>query len=226
MPIRTLICVILLIMGHSLFAQNRPEENAIIEPSEKKASHYFGLQANQLIRQLLSFGGNSSPVTNPYLLVYSVNSKSNGVGFATGIGISSIQTKTTDNFTNVTSKVNDLAWRFGLEKKTYLSRRWLFSFGTDVLVESNKAETTSSSGSSNNPTVTTTKKAFGFGPRVGLNYQFHDRLLIGTEASYYFKWIDQKQTITGIAPGVAEPGSDLQSFAFVLPAAIFLIMKF
>lgn len=221
---RIILCLIFILIGHKMVAQQQPEEDIVSERADRKAYHYFGLQANQLIRQLLSFGGNSSPVTNPYLLIYSVNSKSNGFGFATGLGYSSIQTKSTDNFSNVVSKVNDFAWRFGLEKKTYLSKRWMIGFGGDILVESNKAETVANIGQNPNPTVTTTSKRNGFGPRLSLNYQFHDKLLIGTEASFYLKWIKQKQEVTGqTAP--LEPEEDLRSFSFTLPAVIFVIVK-
>ncbi|MEJ0031458.1 MAG: hypothetical protein WDO15_14270 [Bacteroidota bacterium] len=74
-------------------------------------NHYVGLQVNQLVRNILSFGGTSTPITNPYLLTYSANSKATGIGFATGLGVSSIQTKTTDNFLTTTSKVSDFAFR-------------------------------------------------------------------------------------------------------------------
>lgn len=225
MLFRIIFCVILLIIGHyAVFGQERPEENAIIQPTERKTNQYVGLQANQLIKNLLNFSGTTTATTNPYLLVYSVNSKSTGVGFATGLGFSSIQTKSTDNFTTVTSKTNDFAWRFGLDVKKYLSRRWLFGYGTDILLEANKSETVSNLGANPNPTVTTTIKRYGFGPRVSLNYQFHERLMVGTEASYYFKWIDQSNKVTG---GTGQPDSaKLRSFQFTLPAVIFLIMKF
>jgi hypothetical protein len=225
MQARILICVVLLATGHTLVAQERPTDDINPVPSIRKTSHYIGLQANQLIRQLLSFGGNNSAITNPYALTYAANSKASGWGVSTGIGLASNQSKTSDLFTSTTSKVNDFAWRFGLEKKKYILRNWLVSVGADVIVEANKAETTTSNGA-NNPTttITTTEKRRGFGPRVSLNYQFNDRFLIGTEASYYFKWIDHKQKTTGIsAPN--EPSSSLRSFAFTLPAVLFIIVK-
>ncbi|HEX8061179.1 MAG TPA: hypothetical protein VF473_09605 [Cyclobacteriaceae bacterium] len=226
MLLRIIFCLIVLIIGHKIaYSQERPEENAIIQPTERKSNQYVGLQANLLIKSLLNFGGTTTSTANPYLLTYSVNSKKNGVGFATGIGLSSIQSRTTDNFVTVTSKTNDFAWRFGLDVKKYLSRRWLTGYGFDFLVEANKSETISSSGGSSNPTVTTKTNRQGFGPRVSLNYQFHERLMIGTEASYYFKWIDQKTTVTN---GGNQPNNNasLQQFSFTLPAVVFLVMKF
>ncbi len=224
MLIRIIVCLILLVIGHKLLAQEQPAEDLPSERPTKTVYHYVGLQANQLIRQLLSFGGNSSAVTNPYILTWSVNSKSNGFGFATGIGYSSIQTKSTDVFSSTISKVNDFAWRFGLEKKQYLSRKWLAGFGGDFLVEKNKAETVSNTGGSANPTVTTTTSRLGFGPRVTLNWQFHDKLMIGTEASFYLKWIDQKQKVTN-QQTPADPNASLRQFAFTAPAVIFITAK-
>jgi hypothetical protein len=212
-------------MGHNLVAQERPTDDIDPVPSTKKTAHYIGLQANQLVRQLLSFGGNNSAITNPYALTYSVNSKATGFGFATGIGYSSVQSKNSDVFTSTTSKVNDFAWRFGLEKKTYILRNWLLSFGGDVLIEANKAETTTTNGPGNPSTsVTTKEKRSGFGPRVSLNYQLNNKLFIGTEASYYFKWTNHTQETTGMSlPN--PPSSSLKSSSFTLPAVLFLILK-
>jgi hypothetical protein len=226
MFVRTLICLCLLTIGHKLVAQERPTDDINPIPSTRKVSHYVGLQANQLIRQLLSFGGNNTAVTNPYALVYTVNSKETGWGLATGLGYSSIQTKTSDLFTSTTSKVDDFAWRVGFEKKTYILKNWLLSLGGDFLVESNKAVTITNNGSATNPTVTTKEKRQGFGPRASLNYHINDKLLIGTEASYYFKSIKhtQTQTNTGVTPP-KDPDSSLHSFSFTLPAVIFVIVK-
>lgn len=224
MLLRILICLILLIIGHSLIAQVRPTDDAQEEPSPKKVSHYIGIQANQLIRQLISFGGNSSPVNNPYTLIYSVNSNTNGFGFTTGLGYLAQDSKTTDQFNSVTTRTNEFAWRLGLDKKSYLSKNWLIGFGADILIESSKSETTSKAGGGSSTSVTTDSKRSGFGPRVTLSYQFHKRLLLGTEGAYYFKWIKQKQTSTGTGQP-NDPSTDLKSFGFTIPAVLFLTFK-
>lgn len=225
MLLRILICLILLIIGHSLIAQDRPVEKSEAAPPTRNASHYIGVQANQLLRQLLSFGASSSAVTNPYLLTYSVNSRSTGFGFATGLGLSSTTTKNNDNFTSVVSTVNDFAWRFGLEKKKYLSKYWLFGIGGDVVVELNSAESVSQTGTGN-PEISVKTKTHraGFGPRASLAFQFHDRLMAGTEAAYYFKWGNQEQTTSGSGQPNT-PSTKIKSFNFSLPAVIFLTMK-
>lgn len=225
MTVRSLICCVLVISGYNATAQERPEADAIPAPSTRKASHFIGLQANQLIRQILSFGGNNTPVSNPYLLSYAVNSKASGFGFATGLGYSLIQSKNNDNFISTTSKVSDFAWRFGLEKKVYLSRHWLTGIGFDALIESSKSETkTKFDNNSPAPTVTTTTKRSGFGPRVLLNYQFSEKLMIGTEASFYAKFINVEQKTQNIQTP-PDPNAKLKSTQFTLPAAIFVIVK-
>lgn len=225
MRLRILVVIVGLTLTHTLFAQQQPEEGFVSERADRKVNHYIGLQANQLIRQLLSFGGNSSAIVNPYLLTYSVNSKTTGVGFAAGLGYSSIKTKSTDVFVNTTSTVNDLALRVGIEKKSYLSKRWMAGFGADILAESNKAESETNTGNpSQNPKVTTTTSRFGFGPRVTLNWQFHDKILLGTEASFYFKWISQEQTSQNTGMN-NQPKESLRSFAFTLPAVLFVSVK-
>lgn len=225
--LRLAFIFLMILVAHSLLAQQQPEEDKIPERADRKTYHYLGLQGNQLIRQLFSFGGSSSAVVNPYLLTYTVNSKSSGVGFAMGLGGSKIQTKASDNFTTSTSTITDFVWRVGIEKKTYLSKRWLVGWGGDILLETNKAETESKSPNVPANTVTTTAKRYGFGPRVSLAFHVHDRVLLGTEASYYFKWIKQKQTFsgTGLPSTSKEPNPSLQQFQFTLPAVIFVMVK-
>lgn len=218
----------MILAANNVLAQQQPEDDYVPERAGRKLYFYLGLQGNQLIRQLLSFSGGASTVTNPYLVTYSINSKRSGFGFAAGFGPSKIQTKTSDSFTTTTSTVTDFSGRVGVEKKTYLSKRWLVGWGGDILVELNKSETESKSGSQQNPTVTSTQKRLGFGPRVSLAFHVHDRILLGTEASYYFKWIKQTQKITG--PGFpttpsAEPNPSLQQFQITLPAVIFVMVK-
>jgi len=226
MVVRNLVCLVLIVSGYGAIAQTRPEKDTEPAPSTRTVSHYIGLQANQLIRQLISFGGNNSPINNPYILAYSMNSKSNGFGFSTGLGYSLTQSKTNDNFVSITSKVNDVAWRIGLDKKTYISRRWLAGFGFDVLLESNKSEVISKFGSGvPSQTVTTTQKRKGLGPRVFLNYQFSEKLMIGTEASFYLKFVDQETKATGNA-SIPDPKSSIKNHQFNVPAVLFLTMKF
>lgn len=224
MIIRILICLILLIIGHTIIAQTRPDKGTEIVSKEKRNSTYVGIQANQLIRQVLNFGGGSGNIANPYLLTYSVNGNATGVGISAALGYSYQQNRSNDGFTSVISSTTDVAFRFGMEKKKYISRSWLTSFAVDILMESNKSVTdTKSSGFSNS--VTNKLGGWGLGPRTTINYQFHDRFLVGTEMSFYMKFKEQKQTTSNTGMP-ADPGEKVNTYNFVLPAVIYLTMKF
>ena len=193
---------------------------------EKKNDQYFGVQANQLLRQLLNFGGTSPTVNNPYLMVYSLNSKTTGFGLSLGLGYNYNQSRSGDGFSNTISTLNDFSFRFGLEDKTWFAKRWMASWGVDLVFDSDKSKTVASSAGGTQPITTETKlSGSGVGPRITLNFLAHEKIVIGTEASYYLKFMNQSQTITGtnITP---LPDAKLRSLQFSLPAAIFVMLKF
>ncbi len=113
--------------------------------------------------------------------------------------------------------------RFGLESKKYLAKRWIVSIGGDVVIEGSKTET-KSEGSGTSTSITSKINRSGFGPRASLNFQINDKIVLGTEASFYFKWITQKQETqgTGMPP---VPETKLKSNGFTLPAVVFLMVR-
>lgn len=223
MIIRIIICLILLIIGHSIVAPAQTYQEPEEQQAPKRSYHYIGIQANQLLRQLLSLGNAAPTVANPYTLTYAVNQRSSGFGFTTGLGYNYAQTNTGDGFSNTTSTSRDVAWRFGLESKKYLAKRWIASIGGDVVIEGSKTET-KSEGSGTTTSITSKINRSGFGPRASLNFQINDKIVLGTEASFYFKWITQKQETqgTGMPP---VPETKLKSNGFTLPAVVFLMVR-
>jgi len=212
----------------------------------KPYNQYFGIQANQLINQIFSFG-NPPAVNNPYLLTYSVNSLATGSGFNAGVGYTVHSTHDqSDPNTERSTDVSTFSIRVGLEKKAYLSKRWLVSYGADLLYgdESNNSTTsTKFQFNTNSSESKSSTNYLGLGPRLTLNYFFSDRLLLGTEATYYFKSlkIDQKLTITQtfvtVDPNTgqqftqtntqtSDTSQKSKDFVFTAPVAIFLIFKF
>jgi hypothetical protein len=192
------------------------------DEDSKRSNHYVGIQANQLIRQLLNFGGSSSVATNPYLLTYSVNSKHTGWGFTAGLGYTHTEVNSGDPLNPINSKINDFFLRVGFEKKTMIGKRWLFSSGIDVITESLKDKTVNNS-QFGIFKIETSSRGIGLGPRVTLNYQISDRILVGTEASYYYKSSKQEQEINGSSQG---DGDKLKQLTFSVPAVIYLFVKF
>src|SRR6187551_3878023 len=99
--------VVLLFISSIAFAQQ--------DSSYRKANHYIGVQANQLIKQLFNLSNNNAVVNNPYLLVYSVNSVRNGWGANIGFGYTFNEVTDGDAFNTRETKVNNFFFRAGFE---------------------------------------------------------------------------------------------------------------
>jgi hypothetical protein len=217
---------------------------------QRRSSHYLGVQANQLIRQLLNFSGTNAVIDNPYLIAYSVNSKTTGLGFSSGLGFSINEISDGDQTNRRTTKINNVSLRLGFEKKSNLGKKWFVSWGFDVTRDDFKNETSNTQSQDlTNPNVkfvsTTTNKtsSWGFGPRFTLNFRVTDRIVLGTEANYYYKSgsnstkaassntffeFDQfgNKTLVTRSTDTPESSSDFTKFQFVIPAVLYLIVKF
>lgn len=192
----------------------------------RRTNHYVGVQVNQLIKQIFSFG-NSAAVNNPYLLTYSLNSVRTGWGANFGLGYTFNEFNDGDAFTQRKTKINEFVFRAGFERKSTFGKRWILSAGFDALVDLTNNSTKISQDNDPQSTATTKTKnnGWGLGPRVTLNYDITGKLLIGTEATYYFK--SMKNTIEDSGFGTKQETTEkLKSFQFNLPTAIFLILKF
>jgi hypothetical protein len=193
----------------------------------KTADQYVGLQANQLVRQVLNFG-NAPAVSNPYLLTYAVNSKTMGTGFTAGLGYTYNQFNDGDAITSRQSTQSSFFLRLGIEKKVFWTKHWMISYGIDVVIDAEKDLTETSfnpGGGSNIQTLVESKtNRTGLGPRFSLNYVFTERLIIGTEASYYFKGGTEK--IKDPSLPASTQNSKSRSFNLAVPSVIYLILKF
>jgi hypothetical protein len=196
----------------------------------KNSNRYIGVQINQLIRQILNFSSSSTAVNNPYLITYAVNSRQTGWGANFGLGYTFNEFNDGDAFLRRRTKINDFFFRVGFERKSGFGKRWILSSGIDALIDlqNNTTRTTQSGISPSNTTTTKNKNnGWGLGPRVTLNYTITDRMLIGTEATYYFKSL--KNTIeTQGQGGVSDDKTTEKSkrFQLVVPAVIFMVLKF
>jgi hypothetical protein len=212
----------------------------------RKAEHYVGLQANQLLRQLLNFSGSGSGVNNPYLLNYSVVESTSKIGANIGLGYNIDQSKTGDVTNERDTKANELFFRMGFEKKMSLSKKWLLGLGADVLLQKQKNETTSKTNFGGGKSVistTSNQNGVGGGPRCTLSYFITSRILIGTEATYYFKSLKNKGEVKSVIttrefdPNTGEQrdvtrveltksDDKFKQLQFSVPAVIWLIVKF
>jgi hypothetical protein len=208
--------ILLLFISSITFAQ---------QDSTRKANHYIGVQANQLIKQLFNLSNNNAVVNNPYLLVYSVNSVRNGWGANIGFGYTFSEFTDGDAFNTRETKVNNYFFRAGFEKKTNFGKKWIFSGGFDITNDNQKNNTKNTS---NGNTIETDNKTkgWGFGPRVSLNFKITDRILLGTECTYYFRSGKSSLLTTSNFGGTEETSDKNKQFIFTAPAVLLLIIKF
>jgi hypothetical protein len=196
-------------------------------------THYVGVQANQLLRQLLDLGGSNTAASSPYALIYSANNTKTGAGFNAGLGLLVNQFSDGDAVNKRTTEASDVFLRFGYEKKMVLGKRWYASLGIDAVTErqKNKTVNTTEFSPSQKSTVTSDTKssAWGAGPRGTINFSITNKIAIGTESTWYFKFTKSKQKITNEFSGSPRNTDTLDTkgkrFVFASPAVLFLILK-
>jgi hypothetical protein len=212
---------------------------------ERRNFQYIGVQANQLLNQLFSFGNTTTPTNNPYLIVFSTNSKLTGWGYNAGIGYTiNSTTDNSDPNTQRKDNVNNFSVRFGVEKKQFLSKKWMASYGIDLTYNKQGDDSNVVSQfqfNSNTTDSNSSTKSFGGGPRATLNYFITARIILGTEATYYYKYVKVSDKITDTSVNIVTDVNGNQSFqtssstsntstksttfSFQAPLAIFLIVK-
>jgi hypothetical protein len=164
-----------------------------------------------------------------------------------GLGYT-VDNSSTQNDPNTSQEVtsNSFALRVGVERKKMIGKKWMFSYGFDLLMDKgNNTATTKSQFqfSSSETKIESTTKDSGYGPRFTMNFLITHKIILGTEASYYLKFININQTISNsntnifIDPNTGQQtvssnsstnttNNDYTQFKFVSPAVIFLILKF
>lgn len=210
------------------------------EPS-KNVEHYIGLQANQLIRQIFNFGGNTAVITNPYLINYAVVFGPAKAGINVGSGFTFDQVKTGDATNQLTTDINSTFFRVGFEKKAMLTKRWQLGFGADILMDQQKNESVSKVGfgfETNVETTTTSKEnGLGLGPRLTLSYLINSRILVGTETTYYFRRIKSIRKVVTVTTQrdfngnfttneqTTEDDDTLKKLQLNLPAVLWIVVR-
>lgn len=185
-------------------------------------SRYFGIQGNQLVRQLFNLGSNAASPFTPYLLTYSIINNSTGTSLALGLGYTYNQFNDGDAITPRQTTESAFFFRMGIEKKIYWGKHWLVGYGVDVVTD-RESEKTNTNFQGGGPVETQTITGrVGLGPRFTFNYVITDKIIVGTEASYYFKSATEKIK-NPTFPTRTE--NKFKSFNLAVPSVIYLILK-
>lgn len=211
----------------SLYAQENDEIANLY--TQKLADKYLGIQGNGLIRELLNFGNSTANLTNPYLLIFSSNSKESNWGGNIGLGYNLRNFEDEDGFVSRNTKISDFHFRIGFEKKIMFGEKFIMSHGFDILLSSEKNETVSKSiQQSNNSTIKTIVKStgWGFGPRSTFGYIIAPNFIISTEATYYFRKTSQDSSFTNNGVEGDKTNLTLKQLTLDLPLVLYLTFKF
>ena len=209
-------------------------------PATPRIRHQVGVQMNELIRQVLNFGGTSNPssaLTNPYLITYSANLARTGWGLRAGVGYDYERFDEDDGFVTRETDGNVINARLGLEKAFVLSPKWSTGVGLDAVyrADNRKTKTITRAFDSTTTNVVSAVTARGGGPMGWLRYHITPSVLVGTEASFYYTTGRQEQTVritqrdqfTGIYTTTSTNIDDTEAFGRIsVPAVIYLIVRF
>ena len=197
-----------------------PEGPSII--TEKEKINYFGLEVNPLLRQIINLSPNSTPTNNPFGIQFSSNSVATGRGFNLGLTYSRRKFDDSNNGIGRENINRDIAFRFGYERKHTLGKRWLVLHGYDFVVGGAKTHTQTFDPTFGTFVTETTGNFWGFGPRVGILFLLSDRVTLGTEATYYLRYITDKTKLTG----AADTKQKTSEFELTVPIVLILSIRF
>lgn len=200
-----------------------PSNKQNAAPLPDKAStkvRYLGVEVNQLIRQIINLSSNNSPTTNPFAIQYASNSIETGRGISYGLTYGRNKFKDDSNGTLRETVDRTFTFRVGYERKRSISKRWTALHGYDFVIGGTKSKTENSFNGP--PIIVETKGSnWGFGPRVGLMFSISEKVFLSTEATYYLRYFNDSQSITG----QLDSKQKSSEFRLTLPITLFLSVK-
>lgn len=197
------------------------EDPARLSSKTKPAKvRYYGIEITQLLQQIINLNSDNAPSSNPFAIQYASNSLQTGRGISYGLSYAYNKFNDDSNFIRRETINRSLNFRIGYERKTKWGKRWIALHGYDIVLGASKLKTNADQiGTA--LTIETTGNQWGFGPRVGLMFGITDRIFIGTEATYYLRFIKDRQSIIG-QPESIQKTTDL---SLTLPVTLFLSVR-
>lgn len=224
------------------FLQSEAQSDTL---KKKHFDHYLGIQANQLVKEIINLGS-ATENTNPYFLTYGMYHIRRKVGIELGAGLNYQTLQDKDSPVNRSNRINEMSIRAGIGKKMPFGKQVVAGIALDFVSNSsdNNTEATSEASSFGTTIVNTSKvssksSGIGGGPRLSLNVNITKKILVGTEATYYFVQTHEKQhifnetiirntissTVT-ITNTDESPRTTSSRFGLGLPVVLFMILKF
>ncbi len=200
----------------------QPVQDPTLLSSKVKSDkvRYFGIEITQLVKQIINLSSDNTPSSNPFAIQYASNSLQTGRGISYGLTYDYNKFTDDSNFIKRETVNRAITFRVGYERKTKWGKRWIALHGYDLVLGGSKLKTDSDQ-SGNAISIQNTTSLWGVGPRAGLMFGISDRIFLGSEATYYLRFINDRQLITG-QPESKQKTTD---FSLTLPITLFLSVR-
>lgn len=165
---------------------------------------------------------------NPYFLTYKF--VFNDFALRAGLGG---KLDESESFIDGTSdklilKESNFDWRVGLEYRVPIGKKWLGTFGADFIAKNTFDERISNSGF-DKVVMVDNEIGTGGGVAIGVQYSLTPKLMLGTEAAFYYLNIERSQetTFETLPQFNTDPEINVNRITqSLLPSSIYLIFHF
>ncbi len=132
---------------------------------------------------------------NPYFLTYKLVYKDFAIRAGIGGKLDESESFIDGTSDKLTLKKSNFDWRVGLEYRMPIGKKWLGTFGVDYIMKKTFDERISNSGF-DLVVMEDNEVGVGGGLAIGVQYSLTPRLMLGTEAAFYYLDIERAQLTT------------------------------
>jgi hypothetical protein len=226
------ICISI-VMTFSFFGKSQSEPAINITFSsdeetkkERKIFHEIGI-GTSIITQFLKTE-ESAINQNPYFLTYKLAFENFAVRAGLGGKLDETESFIDGTTDKLTVKKSNVDWRVGMEYRMPIGEKWLGTFGADYVAKKTFDERVSNSGF-DKVVISDNQVGSGGGLAIGVQYALTPKLMLGTEAAFYYLNVERKQTTTfeNLSQFNTDPEiNDSRITQSLLPSSIYIIFHF
>jgi len=193
---------------------------------ERKVFHEIGIGTSILTQFLKT--EESAIEQNPYFLTYKLIYKKFALRAGFGGRLDERESFIDGTSDKLTVKKSNFDWRVGVEYRMPMGKKWVGTFGADYVAKKTFDERISNSGF-DKVVIADNEVGNGGGLAVGVQYALTPRLMLGTEAAFYYLNVERKQRTTFETLPEFNTDPEINNNRVtqsLLPSSIYLIFHF
>jgi hypothetical protein len=231
-PMIKTICICI-VMTFSFFGKSQSDVAVSITinskeeaKKKKKIFHEVGI-GTSIITQFLKTDEEAIN-QNPYFLTYKLVLKNFALRLGFGGKLDESESFINGTSDKLTLKKSNFDWRAGLEYRVPIGKKWLGTFGADFVAKNTFDERISNSGF-DRVVMIDNEVGAGGGVAIGVQYSLTPKLMLGTEAAFYYLKIKRTQETTFETLPQFNTDPEINNNRItqnLLPSSIYLIFHF